>query len=56
MIVMQDRKIYFLVLLFVLGANHAKAQTLASADCVNYAEHTYAYPTNNAIGLSMDLI
>ena len=30
--------------------------TLASIDCVNYAEYTFAYVQNNAIGLSMDIL
>lgn len=33
-----------------------QGQTLASADCVNYAEHTYTWASSNFIGLSMDLI
>lgn len=39
--------------LVILATSQA---TLASIDCVNYAEHTFSYVQNNAIGLSIEIL
>lgn len=43
--------VFFLLYFSCKGAN-----VLATADCVNYFENTYAYVMSNSIGLSMDLL
>lgn len=55
-IAMPDRKFWAILVIFCLAATQTQGQTLATADCINYAEHTYTWRSSNFIGLSMDLL
>jgi hypothetical protein len=42
--------------LLLASLSSAQGNILASADCINYLEHTYEYPSDNFVGLSMQML